>query len=271
MEERNGNSPMLGEGSAAQKRTKREDGKRVVEITLHGILDEIPTVESRLLVFKALQEREQLRVLYPTFSTYGLPEKGLYPEGWEHCVERGYRIVTGNIKKRLVKLKADLEKENEDYSDDSGSVEGFSDVYDGWVVPNTEEAENNQLNFLTMVRACLPILAYGFHVEPEDPSEDRDYCFCPCDGDKSYGTVAGRCRKLCGMSNVLGDKKCNNKGVIKKGPEAFIDHIKEKKKWCRYHEILYEFMAELYGYSHPYGYLFWKNGKPDGWKGVPDE
>jgi hypothetical protein len=56
--------------------------------------------------------------------------------------------------------------------------------------------------------------------------------------------VAGRCRELCGIEI---QKKCNDKGVIRKSPEGIVAHIKEKKKSCWYHEVLYDFLEHVYG------------------------
>ena len=233
----------------APKRRKQEAGSLEVEaaevVTLDGLLQK--DVSTRVNEFVQLGIELNMKLLYPASETTRFPNVS-FPDNWEELVEAASEVITAKIEKRFA------EPENGDGDDSSVESDNlYETAVEEQMTGGREGEKLNMLHFLKMVRTCVPILAYGFHVE----GANQEFCFCPCERSTEAGTVAGRCRHLCGMNQVLSEQICNRKGEIQSGPGAYIDHIKEKKKSCEFHNIMYEFLAELYSsFEGPHKNLF---------------
>ena len=262
-------SAPLEPGERNEKRRKLEDGGPK-DGNIFMILKGLPLVSMRRVVLTGMREDAKLEVLFPSFKTHGLPVKDVFPPWWEKWIDVAETEVRALIELRFAEVRVEVESEVKVQSEDAAESgdDADWDVYGDEVLQQMgavkeDERDNdrqNQLSFLKLVRICYPILAYGFEVET---ANRQDYCFCPCVFGLEDESVAGRCRQLCGMSTILRGSKCNKrKGCVGKAPGPFIDHLKDKKSSCNYHLILYDFLAEVYGWEDTngfYDYLFRKN------------
>ena len=264
--------------SPVAKRRKQDNGATRMEnegeATISKVLRGMNSVESRVLVFDGLRDDEKIKVLCPPNDLPRLPEKSEYPERWDVAIWMASKMVTEKIEVMATKMAAEeLEKEKEEeeeYDNEDEDEPGHDHDLErgGYVFPQDVRRKwegggpsvvrkQNLLKFLRMLKTCIPMFSYGFMIE----EGSDEFCFCPCQKNRSHATVAGCCQELCGMETVLEDNACNNNGKFGVGPKAFLDHIRGKKSNCQYHEIMYDFLFWVFGYMPCYVDLFWKEGE----------